>query len=542
MAPSHDWTRDTLPPGFELTPWQRFMRDLDWSLSPLGLMASWPLQLRQMVLLITQDPQPAAVYWSDRHIHIYNEAYVYLLGDKHPALQGKDPHIVLDDVWLMFDAILKESQQIGRAHVGDGQMLLYTRRGYLEETYYSWKFVPVLGDDGTVVASHATVSEVTREVLSTRRTSCIRGLRQIMAKAEDLKSFWSLLLEGLTSNDKDIPMAMVYSTDQKGSGVLVLEGRLGVPPNHPAAPTPIDLEHSPEGLAGAMRASLKAKEPLLLSTSDEYFGDHFFDGLEWRGFGAPSHQIMICPIRSMADDTVGFLVIGLNPRNPFDSDYRDFIRRITDSVDPAKVSSILLAEEMSRQEENARCAALDRELKYRQFADHAPLGVCRINTDSLVEYANDAWYTIMGQRRSDHQRNAWRKTIHEDDLAMMNVFMDDLMACKGAATVESRLKKPWAANPNNDEDVPPTWILASGYTEMFNDGSLKNVVCWVTDISAQKAAAKGLKEKMEEALELKRQQENFMDMSELFLQFSVPVSAHVVMGILIAIFFSVTSP
>lgn len=58
---------------------------------------------------------------------------------------------------------------------------------------------------------------------------------------------------------------------------------------------------------------------------------------------------------------------------------------------------------------------------------------------------------------------------------------------------------------------PPTWILATGYAEL-NNGSLKNIVCWVTDISAQKAAAKGLQERMEEALELKRQQENFIDM------------------------------
>ena len=185
-----------------------------------------------------------------------------------------------------------------------------------------------------------------------------------------------------------------------------------------------------------------------------------------------------------------------------------------DSIDPAKVSSILLAEAMGRKETECRLTKSQlriSELEHRQFADHAPLGVCRVNADGLLAYANDAWYTITGQEKEDCDSKAWRKTIHQDDLPMMISFFDELMAGKNPGTIESRLKKPWyVANP--PEASPPAWILATGYAEM-NNGLLKNIVCWVTDISAQKAAAKGLQERMEEALELKRQQENFIDMS-----------------------------
>lgn len=52
--PCLDWTRD--PPPQELTPFQKFIRDIDWKCSPLGPMAFWPDQLRQMVLLIVADP------------------------------------------------------------------------------------------------------------------------------------------------------------------------------------------------------------------------------------------------------------------------------------------------------------------------------------------------------------------------------------------------------------------------------------------------------------------------------------------------------
>jgi hypothetical protein len=350
-------------------------------------MASWPFQLRQMVLLLTQDPKPAVIYWGDEQINVYNEAYTHLIGQSHPRLQGQDPHTTLGEVWDKFDTILKECQRTGQAHIGDGQMLLFDRHGFLEETYSSWNFLPLLGEDGTVIGSYTTVTEVTREVLAARRTTSIRRLRQLMAKAVDLKSFWALLMEGLKSNDKDVPMAMAYSANtQPGSNTFFLEGTLGIPQNHHAAPSIIDIGGS-EGFAAAMRDSLRSKEPLLLNTSeghfDEYFHDHVFEGIDWRGFGVRCNQMLVCPIRSMADDTVGFLIIGLNPRNALDSDYRDFVRRITDSVDPAKVSSILLGESVKWTESQLHFS----EFRYRHFADHAPLGVCRMSADGVVKYA-----------------------------------------------------------------------------------------------------------------------------------------------------------
>jgi signal transduction histidine kinase len=511
--PCLDWTRDVIPPEFQLTPWQSFMRDLDWSQSPLGLMASWPFQLRQMVQLITEDPQPAVICWGDLQTIVYNEAYSHIIGQKHPALQGQDPHVVVAKTWDKFDAILREGQRTGKSHIGDNQMVFLTHHGYLEETYYSWKFLPMLGEDSTIIASYAAVMDVTRQTLAQRRNCSIRGLRKLMANTVDLGSFWASLIEGLKSNDKDVPMLMAYSaTNQPGSSTFLLEGALGVPENHPAAPDLIDIKGL-EGFATPMREALRSKQPLVLNTNDRGFKTRFqqrvFEGIEWRGFGVPSNQLMVIPIRSLAEDTVGFLIIGLNPRNVFDSDYRDYVRRITDSIDPAKVSSILLGESVKWTESQLHSA----EFKYQHFADHAPLGVCRMGADGLVKYANDAWYSITGQERKDHDLQAWRKTIHDDDLATMDSFFKNLMISKAPATIESRLKKHWLMNPNNDTDSPPTWILASGYAELHNDGSFNNIVCWVTDISAQKGAAKELKQKMDEALELKHQQENFIDMS-----------------------------
>jgi hypothetical protein len=54
-----DWISEPRPAN--ITPFQQFILDIDWEKSPLGPMNKWPVQLRQMVLLVVQDPAPAVV-------------------------------------------------------------------------------------------------------------------------------------------------------------------------------------------------------------------------------------------------------------------------------------------------------------------------------------------------------------------------------------------------------------------------------------------------------------------------------------------------
>ena len=58
-----------------------------------------------------------------------------------------------------------------------------------------------------------------------------------------------------------------------------------------------------------------------------------------------------------------------------------------------------------------------------------------------------------------------------------------------------------------------TWVLFSAYPEKYEDGRLKSVFGSITNISTQKWAEGIQTRKMEEAVELKRQQENFIDIT-----------------------------
>lgn len=67
--------------------------------------------------------------------------------------------------------------------------------------------------------------------------------------------------------------------------------------------------------------------------------------------------------------------------------------------------------------------------------------------------------------------------------------------------------------PGGEKISAPTWILASSYPEKAEDGSVVSVMGCFTDITRQKWAEDFQRKKMLEAVELKRQQEYFIDMT-----------------------------
>jgi len=85
--PSFDWTR--IPVSDNMPRHIQFARSIDWASTALGPIELWPADLRQMCNLIMASPHPAAMYWGDDLIAIYNEAYILLAGQKHPQLMGQ---------------------------------------------------------------------------------------------------------------------------------------------------------------------------------------------------------------------------------------------------------------------------------------------------------------------------------------------------------------------------------------------------------------------------------------------------------------------
>jgi len=81
---SFDWTR--LRVSSALPEHIQFARSIDWAATPLGPIDTWTSDLRAMCNLIMGSPHPAALYWGNEYISIYNESYKQLAGQRHPKM------------------------------------------------------------------------------------------------------------------------------------------------------------------------------------------------------------------------------------------------------------------------------------------------------------------------------------------------------------------------------------------------------------------------------------------------------------------------
>lgn len=180
-----DWLSETN--NENLTPFQQFVVNLDWASSPVGPISTWPQQLRQMVLIIMSDPAAAVVYWGEQNTLIYNQHYPQLIGSKHPAIQGQDPRVGFSEVWAPFEVLLSTQRETGEAVTGANALVVIHRYGFMEETYFNWKFNPIIGPEGWVVGSHATVFETTAEVLANRRLLAVQSLGRELSESSEIK-------------------------------------------------------------------------------------------------------------------------------------------------------------------------------------------------------------------------------------------------------------------------------------------------------------------------------------------------------------------
>ncbi|OTB04491.1 hypothetical protein M426DRAFT_58670 [Hypoxylon sp. CI-4A] len=540
LTSSFDWTR--IPITDDLPEHIRFARSIDWTSTPLGPIENWCSELRQMANLVMGSPNPVALYWGPEYTTIYNEAYVALAGAKHPQLMGQSYRDAWDEIWLDYQPILESAWKSGQATMKNDDRLILRRNGFDEETFFSWSIVPLVGNDGSVVGLFNPAFDNTRRKIAERRMLTLREVGEKTAMARDVKSFWSQVNSGLEYNEDDIPFNLVYSvTEESDSDVssmhsgswvnppqLMLEASLGVPQGHRLLAETVNLKTSTEGFAPHMRESMSnAGQPVILSADNGTLPEDLMDGLAWRGPGHACKSIVIFPVHPTtgSEGVVGFIVMGVNPRRPYDGDYELFINLLSRQLATSLASVVLFEEEIRRGQKAAQMAAADRqeltkqlhlrtqeveesELKFTRMAEFAPVGMFIANHLGHITYCNDMWWDISRHNRS-LSVNTWMQSVKDEDRPALESIWHCLLADKVAITHEFRFK----CSRHEGESVIDTWVLMSAYPEKDTNGGIKGIFGCVTNISQQKLAEQIQMQRREEAVELKRQQENFIDIT-----------------------------
>ena len=157
------------------------MRDHDWSRTALGLPSQWPAELRTTVSMCLNASTPIQILWGPDLVHLYNDAYRPLLGNKHPAL-GVPASSVWPEVWETVRPMLEGVMGSGVATEAQDLPLPIARGadGGIEEGWFSFSYNPVFDERHRVIGIFCPVSETTEKVRSRRR------LQDEMERLQDL--------------------------------------------------------------------------------------------------------------------------------------------------------------------------------------------------------------------------------------------------------------------------------------------------------------------------------------------------------------------
>lgn len=213
-------------------------------------------------------------------------------------------------------------------------------------------------------------------VVNQRWLKTVNAIGDYTGSAKTVKQFWKLVLQSLEENPRDVPFALLYSVGDDDDGEHSIasdmsislkschfEGSLGVPEGHIATPQQLDLRRSLEGFVPSFREAMRTREPTLLQVRDGTLPETLLEGIEWRGFGDPCKEAIIFPVRpTNADNVLAFLVLGINPRRPYDDECKAFSSMINRQLSTSLASTILFEEETRRMRDAFEAAHLEKGL------------------------------------------------------------------------------------------------------------------------------------------------------------------------------------
>ena len=170
------------------------IRAYDWSSTALGPIDQWPGNLRTTLGILLNSSFPMFLFWGEDLISFYNDAFRPSLGvdGKHPMV-GKKGSDGWGDIWHIIGKLLDGVRTTGKAVQFEDMLIPFFRNGRTEDTYWTFSYSPIFGDqegiDGIFVTCVETTEKVhTLQELAESETRLVRILDQLRESELDLRN------------------------------------------------------------------------------------------------------------------------------------------------------------------------------------------------------------------------------------------------------------------------------------------------------------------------------------------------------------------
>jgi len=289
------------------------MRSYDWSTTPLGPPAAWPRSLKTAVRIMLTSRQPFWLGWGPELTYLYNDPYQSIIGGKHPHALGRPFREVWHEIWDVIGPMAETVMTRDEGTYVEAQMLIMERHGYQEETYYTFSYSPIPGDDGGTAGLICANTDDTRRVIGERQLETLRQLSVRAADARSAEAASVLSVEALAENPRDLPFVLLYLTDASADALVL------------AASTPGARALSKVAWPSAQALAENRPEVVAIPASA--------GSVPMGAWPRPPTTAIVLPLPSSGTTgRAGVLVAGLNPFRQLDAGFRSFLDLVAHQV------------------------------------------------------------------------------------------------------------------------------------------------------------------------------------------------------------------
>ncbi len=144
------------------------LRRHDWSTFPGGEPERWPAAVTGILWMLLNSNAPMCFLWRPELTYFYNDAYVQLIGAKHPGALVRPFWESWEETRESFAPIL-ELALGGEFCSMENMAFSILRNGALEKVYFTYSLLPVFDASGSVIGVLNSGVETTGHVMFNRR-------------------------------------------------------------------------------------------------------------------------------------------------------------------------------------------------------------------------------------------------------------------------------------------------------------------------------------------------------------------------------------
>jgi signal transduction histidine kinase/ActR/RegA family two-component response regulator len=139
------------------------LRSMDWSNFPMGQPETWSTQITTALQIMLDSKTPSCLAWGPELHLFYNDAYIEVLGERHPAA-------LAHRFWDVWSALRPDfGPAVERALEGTSVLeknipFELTRHGAAEKAWFNFSLLPVREENGRVAGIFNVMMETTAQI------------------------------------------------------------------------------------------------------------------------------------------------------------------------------------------------------------------------------------------------------------------------------------------------------------------------------------------------------------------------------------------